>query len=71
MAKRVPALIQPVDARPAGLLLSDPQVAAQLVNTRMKSKSLRPNKQRDIGRRMWMAGLGRVYREWDGQQKIG
>ena len=31
MATRVPALIQPVDPRPAGLLLSDPRVAAQLV----------------------------------------
>ena len=32
MATQVPALIQPVDPRPAGLLLSDPRVAAQLVN---------------------------------------
>ena len=29
MATRVHALIQPVDTRPAGLLLSDPRVAAQ------------------------------------------
>ena len=31
MATRAAALIQPVDPRPAGLLLSDPRVAAQLV----------------------------------------
>ena len=33
MVTRVPALIQPVDPRPAGLLLSDPRVPAQLVIT--------------------------------------
>ena len=32
MATRVPALFQPVDPRPDGLLLSDPRVAAQLVS---------------------------------------
>ena len=31
MATQVHALIQPVDPWPAGLLLSDPRVAAQLV----------------------------------------
>ena len=31
MATQVHALIQPVDPRPAGLLLSDPRVAAKLV----------------------------------------
>ena len=33
MATRVRALIQPVDPRPAGLLLSDPRVAVDLVST--------------------------------------
>ena len=38
MATRVRALIQPMDRRPAGLLLSDPRVAADLVVPIYKEK---------------------------------